>query len=427
MKKVILLLLLYVSGTAWLNASLTIGQCVEKAQANYPAVKKYGLMDATLEIALSDINKGWLPQINVYGQVTAQNVVPSFPESLSGVLQQLGQPVSGIGKLQYKTGVDVSQVIWDGGKASARREIQRAKTATGRSALAVELYAVRQRVENLYFAILLTEEQIAQSRNTVALLDATLEKMKSMLRNGTVMQSDVDMIEAQALTVAQAVTQAESALSGYLKVMEMFIGESIGDREFIRPDSAMPESMLPGRPEMTLYDTRMVTAEANRRLADTSLMPGIGLFAQAYYGYPGMDSFKSMMTRDLSFNIVAGVRVSWSIDSFYRKRNVARDNTVAIDDIMAEKETFIFNSSMQAASQMEKINGLREVMRDDSRIVALRASVRRAAESQLENGVIDATSLLSRITDENQAALTERYHEIQLLQEIYNLKYILNR
>lgn len=427
MRKGIIILILSILSPLLATAGLTIEQCVEKARDNYPMVKKYDLLASTLDIDLSDINKGWLPRIGVYGQVTAQNVVPSFPESLSGVLQQMGQPMKGLGKLQYKAGVDVSQIIWDGGVSHVQRELQRAGTAAEQSALDVEMYAVRQRVENLYFAILLTEEQIAQNRNTMTLLDATLERLKAMLRNGTAMQSDVDMIEAQSLTVAQGIAQAESALSGYRTVLGMFMGESLQGVELIRPDSVMPSELQSDRPEIRLFDTRIVAADASRRLADTALMPKVGLFAQAYYGYPGFDYFKSMINRDLSFNIMAGVKVSWNIDSFYTKRNVSRRNRLDIAGIMAEKETFLFNSDMQVASQLEKIRGIRDVMKDDSRIMALRANVRKSAESQLENGIIDTTALLTKIIDENQAALTARYHEIQLVQEIYNLKYILNR
>lgn len=427
MRKGIIILILSILSPLLATAGLTIEQCVEKARDNYPMVKKYDLLASTLDIDLSDINKGWLPRIGVYGQVTAQNVVPSFPESLSGVLQQMGQPMKGLGKLQYKAGVDVSQTIWDGGVSHVQRELRRAGTAAEQSALDVEMYAVRQRVENLYFAILLTEEQIAQNRNTMTLLDATLERLKAMLRNGTAMQSDVDMIEAQSLTVAQGIAQAESALSGYRTVLGMFMGESLQGVELIRPDSVMPSELQSDRPEIRLFDTRIVAADASRRLADTALMPKVGLFAQAYYGYPGFDYFKSMINRDLSFNIMAGVKVSWNIDSFYTKRNVSRRNRLDIAGIMAEKETFLFNSYMQVASQLEKIRGIRDVMKDDSRIMALRANVRKSAESQLQNGIIDTTALLTKITDENQAALTARYHEIQLVQEIYNLKYILNR
>lgn len=427
MRKEIIILILSILSPLLATAGLTIEQCVEKARDNYPMVKKYDLLASTLDIDLSDINKGWLPRIGVYGQVTAQNVVPSFPESLSGVLQQMGQPMKGLGKLQYKAGVDVSQTIWDGGVSHVQRELRRAGTAAEQSALDVEMYAVRQRVENLYFAILLTEEQIAQNRNTMTLLDATLDRLKAMLRNGTAMQSDVDMIEAQSLTVVQGIAQAESALNGYRTVLELFIGESLQGVELIRPDSVMPSELQSDRPEIRLFDTRIVAADASRRLADTALMPKVGLFAQAYYGYPGFDYFKSMITRDLSFNIMGGVKVSWNIDSFYTKRNESRRNRLDIAGIMAEKETFLFNSDMQVASQLEKIKGIRDVMKDDSRIMALRANVRKSAESQLQNGIIDTTALLTKITDENQAALTARYHEIQLVQEIYNLKYILNR
>lgn len=66
-------------------------------------------------------------------------------------------------------------------------------------------------------------------------------------------------------------------------------------------------------------------------------------------------------------------------------------------------------------------------MANDAKIIELRRSVRRSAESQLENGVIDATALLSKITDENRAELMARYHEIELLKKIYELKNTLNR
>ena len=156
-------------------------------------------------------------------------------------------------------------------------------------------------------------------------------------------------------------------------------------------------------------------------------MPKIGLFAQAYYGYPGFDYFRSMINRELSFNIMAGIKVSWNIDSFYTRGNTSRKTALKADEIEVARDLFLFNTRMKSASQMAAIEGLRKVMADDSRIVALRANVRKAAESQLDNGVIDTTALLSKISDENMARLTARFHEIQLLQEIYKLKYTLDR
>lgn len=427
MKRVVIILLSGLLFSLTLSAEVTIEECVEKAFANYPIVKKYDLMAATKDIDLNEVNKSWLPRIGAYGQITGQNVVPSFPATLAGVLDRMGHDMKGIGKIQYKVGVDVAQTVWDGGASSARRKLIRAQEEVSQAGLEVELYAVRERVENLYFAILLIGEHIKQNRITYNLLLSNKDKLQSMLANGVAMQCDVDMVEAQALAVRQTIAQARTSLDGYIKMLELFIGEDLEGEDFAVPVAEIPVLSESNRPELRLFDSEESVNRASERLANVGLMPTVGLFAQAYYGYPGINYFQSMMNRDMSFNILAGVKISWNIDSFYTKKNRLQKTDVNTGNIAVDRELFQFNTRMQSTSQMEAINGLREVIKDDARIVSLRTNVRRAAESQLDNGVIDATTLLSKISDENMAALNAHLHEIQLLQEIYKLKYILDR
>lgn len=427
MKRITIVLMTVITAILGLQAQVTIELCVAKAEANYPLISKYRLLELTSDIELSDINKSWLPRLGLYAQSTVQNVVPSFPSTLSNVLEQMGSDVRSLGKLQYKAGIDLSQTIWDGGTSARRREVVRAQEAVQRDALDVELYAVRRRVENIFFAILLTQEQIAQSRVTLDILEANLERMRALLRGGMAMQADVDMVEAQALTLSQNISQAESALTGYRRVLEIYTGETLGDAQLMIPSPELPADGTPDRPELRLFASQLTADRAAERLTNTSLMPRFGLFAQAYYGYPGLNYFESMMTRDLSFNIIAGIKVSWNIDALYTRRNTARRTAVNAERIAANREQFIFNTRLQTASQSEAIEGLRAVMADDDRIIALRTNVRKAAESQLANGIIDATAFLTKISDENIARLTSRLHTIQLIQEIYNLKYTLNR
>lgn len=410
-----------------LNAEVTIEQCVEKAMYNYPLLKKYDLISAFKEIELSDINKSWLPRINVYGQISGQNIVPSFPEALSDVLQNMGQDMRGLGKIQYKVGVDLSQNIWDGGSSKVKREMNESQESLQQAGLNVEMYKVRERVENLYFAILLTDEQIARSRITYKLLGENLEKLKSMFSNGTAMKSDIDMVEAQALTVNQTILQAESVSAGYRKALELLIGESLENEKLAMPSGAIPTDIESNRPELLLFENRLKHNEISNRLANTSLMPRVGLFAQSYYGYPGFNYFQSMMNRDLSFNIIAGIKVSWNIDSYYIRKNTSRRTALNAADIVADREVFLFNSRIQSSSLLENIKGKKDMMKDDGRIIELRTNVRKAAESQLANGVIDIVALLTKISDENTAMLTAKYHEILLLQEIYKLKLTLDR
>lgn len=350
-----------------------------------------------------------------------------LPDALSDVLDQMGTDMKGLGKLQYKVGVDLNQTIWDGGTSKASRTIAERENAQQEAALDVELYAVRERVENLFFGILLVEEQIKQAELTHTLLESNLAMLRSMKTNGTATQSDVDMVEAQFLTVQQQITQARSISDSNRRLLGIFTGTDMSDEKLTKPSSSMPSELISARPELALFDARIKNNDARLGSIKSSVMPRIGLFAQAYYGYPGYDYFKSMMNRDMSFNVLAGVKVSWNIGSFYTKKNSERKLRLANDGIVADREVFLFNTNLQTSSQTAHISELEDIMKEDSRIVELRANVRRSAESQLRNGVIDATALLTKITDENQARLTSSYHEIQLIQSIYQLKYILNR
>ncbi|MDE6556639.1 MAG: TolC family protein, partial [Duncaniella sp.] len=330
---------------------LTIEECIDRAQENYPVIRKYGLLEATSEIDLSEISKSWLPRIGLYGQGSAQNVVPSFPSALSGFIQQMGQHVRGIGKMQYKAGVDILQNIWDGGTSVERRSVVRSKEALKQASLDVDMYAVRERVENIYFAILQTEEQIAQIQNTQSVLEANLEKLRSMLRNGTAMQSDVDMVEAQFLTLNQSIRQAQASVEGYRTVLGIFTASDVMTEKLEIPETKMPVMDNQLRPELRLFAEQMALNNAMRCLTDTSLRPKVGFFAQAYYGYPGFDYFKSMMNRDLSFNILAGVKVSWNIDSFYNRGNAARRAKVSNEEVEVERDLFLFNNRLQTVAQ----------------------------------------------------------------------------
>lgn len=405
---------------------VTIQECVEKAENNYPLIRKYNILTALKDVELSEINKSWLPHIEPYAQFTAQNVVPSYPDALRNVLQQMGNNVRGLSKFQYKVGVDIQQTVWDGGASKVRRELTDAKEEINRNSIAVELYAVRERVENLFFAILLTEEQILQNEITYNLLIANKDRLSAMLRNGVAMKSDVEMVEAQSLTLKQNIAIAKSNVAGYRDMLGLLVGESFDNVTLVLPNGEMPMPESINRPEITLFDRRLELNSLSDKFTEVSLMPKIGFFAQAYYGYPGFDYFKSMMSRNLSFNVMAGVKASWTIDSFYTKKSNFKKTALLTEEILAEKDVFIFNINLQTSSQKEKIEGLRKIMADDSKIVDLRSGVRKAAESQLENGVIDATALLAKISDENIAKLNAKFHEIQLIQEIYKLRYLLN-
>ncbi len=408
-------------------ADVTIEQCERWALDNYPLVRQYGLIKRMQAIELSEVNKSWFPRVDVYGQATIQNAVPGFPESMQPMLQQLGVNLPGLRKDQYRIGAEISQTIWDGGKGKTDRETFRAEAASRTASNDVEMYAVRQRVQDLYFAILLTDAQIEQSRLMVTQIDANLTKLKSMLRCGTVMQSDVDVVEAQLLTIQQNVKRLNGMRDGYRRALEILVGQPLGDKTFVCPSDTMPADMECRRPELAYFDAQKRYNDSRLALVKVSTMPRVGFFAQGYYGYPGYDYFGSMSSRAWTFNVMAGIKAGWSIDAFYNKKNNKARLALSNESIDTNADVFRQNIAMLSAQQQEDIRSQRALAEDDRRIVELRTSVRKAAEAKLDNGVIDTTDLLDKITDESTAAVNAAYHHIELIRAIYKLKYILNQ
>lgn len=338
-----------------------------------------------------------------------------------------GLDMSGVRKDQYKVVIDVSQNIWDGGQSKANREIAEAEATEQRSQVDASLYDLQSRIQNLYFGILLLDEHVAQTEILIEVLDANLNRMCTYYKNGVAMQSDVDAVEAELLTAHQALSQVEASRASYRRMLEVFIGQSLTDKTLTRPAMVEVASRTSAHPKLAMFDAQTDRLAAQRKAITASTMPRFSVFAQGYYGYPGLDMFKSMVSAEWTLNAVVGVRMSWNIGAFYTKKNNLNKLDVAERQISVQRDIFLFNTQMQSTQDDGEIARLRSALEDDNRIVELRRSVRMAAESRLENGVIDATDLLRKIADETTATLNRSTHEIELLQATYRLKTILNQ
>ena len=417
-------------GMMWLAFSASaqsLDECRRLAREHYPQIRLYDLITQTEQYNLSNAAKAWIPQITISGQATYQSAAPTYPEAFSAMMQSNGIHMSGIRKDQYKIAVDVSQHIWDGGKSKAGRALAEAEAEELRRKTDVSLYDIQSRVDNIYFGILLLDERKAQTEALIALLESNLARMRTYYRNGVAMQADVDILEAELLTARQTLGQVESSRSSYRHMLEIFIGQALTSPQLERPVLKELGSRTSARPELALFDAQTNKLEAQRKAIHASLMPRFSAFAQGYYGYPGLDMFKSMTSSDGTLNALVGLRMSWNIGTFYTKKNNLEKLNIAQKQIAVGRDIFLFNTEMQTIQEDGEIDRLRKALEDDNRIVELRQRVRKAAESQLVNGVIDTTDLLRKITDETTANLNRSTHEIELLQAIYKLKTTLNQ
>ena len=420
MKQFFLTLFAVVCAVASRGQSLE--ECRRLARENYPEIRQYDLIAQTEQYNLSNAARAWIPQVALSAQATYQSATPTYPEAFNN-----GIEMAGIRRDQYKVALDVSQNIWDGGQTKATKAIAEAEAEEQRNRVDVSLYNLQSRVDNLYFGILLLDERKAQTEALIEVLASNLARLQTYYKNGVAMQADVDAVEAELLSARQTLGQVESSRMSYRRMLEVFIGQSLADEKLERPAMQQLQSRTSARPELALFEAQEGKLEAQRSAINASLMPRFSAFAQGYYGYPGLDMFKSMVSSAWTPNAIIGVRMSWNIGAFYTKKNNLEKLNAAEKQIAVQRDVFLFNTQMQITQDDGEIARLRQAIADDSRIVELRRRVRMAAESQLENGVIDATDLLRKITDETSATLTRSTHEIELLQAIYRLKTTLNQ
>lgn len=424
--KRIILSILFAGFSASVFAQMTLETCQELAREHYPEVKQYDLIRLTEQYDLSNAARAWLPQLSLSAQATWQNEVPEFPEALSGMLSQAGVTIPGLKKDQYKVGLELNQTIWDGGKSNADKRLARTEAAEQRAMTDVDLYTLKKRVNELYFGILLLEQKLSQTYRTIALLESNLDKMRSLVTNGTALASDVDAVEAELLTARQQATQIEASRTSYRKMLELFIGEPL-QKNLLRPEFEEMATTELTRPELVLFDAKKNRLAAQEALIKSSTRPKFGFFAHGYYGYPSMDYFASMMSNEWRWNLLTGIRMSWNFGAYYTKKNSLNKLRTAQQSIDLQRDVFRFETNLQVSQETGDIARLRKTIANDARIVALRQSVREAAESKLRNGIIDTNDLLQKITDEAAALSAQSVHEIELLKALYELKHTINQ
>lgn len=399
----------------------TLEECQRAAEQNYPLIRQYGLIEKTTSLNVANIQKGWLPQVTASAQATLQSDVTAFPDKLQTVFQQAGITMDGLKKDQYRVGIDVQQTVYDAGNIKSQKEIARRQGELQSRQNEVTMYNVRKSVNEMYFSLLLVDEQIRLNADLQTVLEGNEKKLAAMLKGGTASESDWQNVKAERLNVVQKMTGLQSQRTALARMLSIFCGIEVNG--LVKPE--MPENMNPSinlRPELKALDAQLRLTDAQERALDAAMMPRLGVFAQGYYGYPGYNMFEDMMSHKFSWNGMIGARLTWNIGALYTRKNDKAKLQVQRETTEVNRERFLFDNNLEQIEQNENISRYRQMMTDDEEIISLRSSIRKAAESKLAHGIIDVNDLVREINSENKARVEQCIHEIEMLKEIYDLK-----
>jgi outer membrane protein TolC len=391
---------------------LAIEEVYQLARQNYPLIKQMDLITKTREYSVSNAAKGYLPVFSVNGQATYQSAVTSFPFKI---------PIPGFtlpaySRDQYKVYAQVDQVIYDGGVIKNQQQVAVANELIQQQNLESELYALYDRVNQLFFGILLVNEQLDQNGLLQKDIQNGIDKAKALVANGTAYRSSVDELSAQLLQAEQAKTELEAAKKAYADMLGLFLNSSITETTIIEKPGIPLYTDSIDRPELLFFDYQKKTYDLQDQLLKSQLRPKFSFYAQGGYGRPGLN----FLSNDFAWYYIGGLRLSWNLGSWYTLKNQRQLLGINRKTLDIQKETFLFNTHITQKQQHAEVQKYLELIKKDDAIIALRESVKKAASAQLENGVLTAHDYITEVNAEDQARQNLILHEVQLLQAEYN-------
>lgn len=423
MKKKILSYLLLIPVMVAGQTTLNLDSCKQKARTNYPLLKQYGLIEKTAAFNLSNANKAYLPQVNLSAKATYQSDVTEIPASLGQVISQMtGKPFSfpSLSKDQYQAAIEVSQLIWDGGLTSAQKNSIKASTEADKQKLEVDLYTLNERVNNLFFGIMLINEQLKQNDILTNELANNYKKVEAYKLNGVAQQSDLDAVKVEQINARQRETDLKSARKSYMQMLSAFTGSKLNENmELQRPElpAIVPDAGMK-RPELLMLSAQTNVLQSQKSAVHAGNLPKISAFVQGGYGRPGLNMFSG----EFEPFYIGGLRFSWNLSGFYSQKNNLQKIETAIKNVEVQKETFLFNTEITNKQQYNDIEKLKTTLKNDEEIIQLRSSIKKASEAKVANGTLTVTDLLTHINAENIARQSKALHEIQLYMASYQLK-----
>jgi len=386
---------------------LQLQQCHERARANYPLVKQYDLIEKTTEFTISNASKAYLPQFSL--TAIGGYIIKGLPSLTPGAESKDKVQFIGIGQL--------NQTIWDGGATRAQKEITKASAEVDKANVDVALHSVAERVNQLFFSILLLDEQ----RNQLNLLNENLERNKKAVKlsseNGLAFTMDVDEVNVELLKLEQRKAEVMYARKGYALMLALMIGIEPDDNLQLEkpPTIAYQSTASINRPELLLYQYQRKQVEAHDKMIKVGNMPKVGLLGAGVMIQPGM----AFGPETLNSLAIAGLSVSWKTQQLYTSSNNRELSKINIEKIENQQQTFLFNTNLQLAQQGSDIEKQQHILDKDNEIVKLRSEIKKGYELKYQNGLCSMNDLIAATNNESDALISRAIHETQLLMSIY--------
>lgn len=390
--------------------TLNIDSCYAMARRNYPMIKQLALIERSKEFTISNANKAYLPQmsVNLIGGVIGG--MPSTGGESGGTDFQM----IGVGQ--------INQTIWDGGATKVQKQMASANADVEQANVEIALYSLRERVNQLFFGILLLDEQQKQLDTLRRNLIRTMNNAKLSMDNGLAYRSDVDEVNAEILRVEQNVLASAYARKGYVQMLSHLVGRTLNEDVRLQSPSATESGYAwgKGRPELSYYSSQQQFLEFQSSMNKVHNMPKLGLIGFATIIEPGVSLGPSTMSNVY----VGGLSLSWNTGNLYKTSNNRQLDKIHMARISNQQEVFTFNNTLELTQSNSEIEKQNAIVSKDKEIIALKEKITQAYKLKYKNGLASMNDLITSIYKESEARNEQSLHQVQLLLALYTNKTI---
>jgi outer membrane protein TolC len=415
MKKKLLLILTIMGIFAFSygqDTTITLAYCLSKAEANHPLFQQYELLSSSSDLKIKNLNKNYLPDMNINGDAHYQSDVTEVPSVFSAYAPE---PLS---KDQYKLSLDVSQLIYDGGNTKRNKDVETIDNEINQQNVGISLYQLKDKVIAAYFNIITLKESLQLLDVTRENLKSNLKDIESGVKNGAVLASNAEILKAELLKIDQKEIEFNKSIASSYKILSILTGVEIAPGTELQWQIPQIDSYVAGhdRLEYNLFALQEQKADAMKKLAAVKRMPKLSAYGQAGYGRPGFN----MLLNQFDDYYMVGARLTWNIWNWNKTKN--EKTILDLNKSIVESNQGSFDQGLSAdlERKMAEISKVEALIPKDQEIADIRAGIIKTYESQLHNGVITSTEYITELHAELEARLNLKIHEVSLARAKYD-------
>ena len=419
-RKVLMLLMIFCSAQLGLaqETSLSLDVCHKEVQENYPLIKGKELLRQSSQLNVENLKVDYLPKLHANGKLSYQSDVTGI--TIPG-LEPPRAP-----KDQYALNVDVEQLIYNAGRTKNRIKLEEMASEVEIQNLEVQMYQLREQVNNAYFSILLIRKSKSVLLEKQKTILARLQQVRSAVKNGVILPANQKILEAELLLIEQQIRELDASEESAFVVLSELMGRKL-NKDVQLQELQLDETVLiqedweqKARPEYQWYTNRKLLLDEQIQLTKKDRYPVVTGFGQMGYGNPG---YNQLMDEFDTYYMV-GAKVSWNIFDWKSARRKQKSFSLQKDLVETQELSFETNQKIELGNETNNINKYKILLEKDDAIIELQAEVSQSSASQLDNGVITSSDYLEDLNKEIQARLNREFHFIQLQQSLAEYKRI---